>query len=195
MTAPYNDPLRAGGEVPLRADGGYDPVSGAPRSVPTSPHDRDFGASANGGLTEEEASYLRYREEDRSLGEIASDLLDNATTLIRQEVELAKVEAKESATKAGKGVGMLAGAGVAGLLALIALTLTAWWGMAVLIGSADAPALGWGGLIVTIIWLVIAGILAAAGKGELNKIRGLRQTQETVKKIPNAATGHEEKNR
>ncbi|WP_218121577.1 phage holin family protein [Tessaracoccus flavus] len=194
MTTPHNDPLRAGGEVPMRGQAGYDPASGASRAVPPSAHDRDFAATDR-GLNEEEASYLRYREEDRSLGEIASDLLDNATTLIRQEVELAKVEAKESATKAGKGVGMLAGAGVAGLLALIALTLTAWWGMAVLIGSSDDPALGWGGLIVTIIWLVIAGILAAVGKGELNKVRGLKQTQETVKKIPNAATGHEEKNR
>ena len=167
MTTPYNNPAP-------------DPVA---------------ASGAHRAATPEEQSYARYQSEDRSLGEIATDLLDNATTLIRQEVELAKVEAKQSATRAGKGVGMLVGAGVAGLLGLIALTLAAWWGLAILIGSDTDPALGWSGLIVTVIWLVIAGILAAVGKGELNKMRGLKQTAETVKKIPNAATGHEEKNR
>ena len=110
------------------------------------------------GLSETDESYQRYRHEDRSLGEIASDLLDNASTLIRQEVELAKAEAKDAAGKAGKGIGMLVGAAIAGFLALIALTLMLWWAIAVLIGG-DNPALGWSGLIVTVIWLVVAGVL------------------------------------
>ena len=146
------------------------------------------------GLSETDESYQRYRQEDRSLGEIASDLLDNASTLIRQEVELAKAEAKDAAGKAGKGIGMLVGAAIAAFLALIALTLMLWWAIAVLIGGDD-PALGWSGLIVTVIWLVVAGVLAMVGKSELDKIKGLPKTQDTVKKIPNAATGHEEKNR
>ena len=146
------------------------------------------------GLSETDESYQRYRHEDRSLGEIASDLLDNASTLIRQEVELAKAEAKDAAGKAGKGIGMLVGAAIAGFLALIALTLMLWWAIAVLI-DGDDPALGWSGLIVTVIWLVVAGVLAMVGKSELDKIKGLPKTQDTVKKIPNAATGHEEKNR
>ena len=60
--------------------------------------------------------------------------------------------------------------------------------------SHSLPALGWSGLIVTVIWLVVAGVLAMVGKSELDKIKGLPKTQDTVKKIPNAATGHEEKN-
>lgn len=150
-------------------------------------------ASVAPGLSETDESYQRYRHEDRSLGEIASDLLDNASTLIRQEVELAKVEAKAAAGKASKGIGMFVGAAVVGLLALIALTLTLWWAIAVLIGGNN-PALGWSGLIVTVLWLVVAGVLAAVGKSELNKIKGLPKTQDTIMKIPNAATGHEEKN-
>ncbi|RMB62429.1 phage holin family protein [Tessaracoccus antarcticus] len=146
------------------------------------------------GVSETDESYQRYRAEDRSLGEIASEVLENASTLIRQEVELAKAEAKDAAGKAGKGVGMFVGAAIAGLLALIALTLMLWWAFAVLIGGED-PALGWSGLIVTVLWLVVAGVLAALGKSELDKIKGLPKTQDTVKKIPNAATGHEEKNR
>ncbi|HSO69635.1 MAG TPA: phage holin family protein [Arachnia sp.] len=144
---------------------------------------------------EDEASYARYRAEDRSLGEIAGDLFDNATTLIRQEVELAKVEAKQSAFKAGKGVGMYVGAGVTALLGLIALTLALWWGLAVLIGTRQDPELGWSGLIVAVIWLAIAAMLAAAGKNEFTNMRGLDRTADTVNKIPNAVTGNEEKNR
>ncbi|WP_232548607.1 phage holin family protein [Propioniciclava soli] len=144
---------------------------------------------------EADASYARFRAEDRSLGEIASDVLGNASTLIRQEVELAKAEVTQSASRAGKGVGMLAGAGVAALLALIALTLALWWGIAIAIGSVAEPALGWSGVIVMVIWLVCAGILAAMGRAELNKIKGLPKTTETLQKIPNAAAGNEEKNR
>lgn len=204
MTSPYNDPIRNPGVAPDPARVTPTPQGMVGQPYPAQPDDR-YGPG--GGATravqdpnradvqDDDASYERYRAEDRSLGEIASDLLNNASTLIRQEVDLAKAEAKDSASKAGKGVGMLVGAGIAGLLALIALTLTAWWGMAVLIGSDSDPALGWSGLIVTVIWLIIAGVLVAVGKGELKKIRGLKQTQETVKKIPNAATGNEEKNR
>lgn len=140
-------------------------------------------------------SYQRYRQEDRSLGEIISELMDNTTTLVKQEVELAKAEAKQSATRAGKGVGMFAGAAVAALMALFALTLMLWWLFAILIGSSTDPALGWSGLIVTIIWLAVAGVLAVLGKKALDEIKGLPQTQETVKKIPNAVKGHEEENR
>lgn len=146
-------------------------------------------------LSEEDASYRRYQQEDRSIGEIASDVLDNASTLIRQELDLAKAEVKQSATQAGKGAGMLAGAGVAGHLMLISLTLTVWWALAVAIGDSEEPALGWSGLIVTIIWAVVAAVLALVGKNELSNVQGIPRTQDTVKKIPNAATGNEEKNR
>lgn len=140
-------------------------------------------------------SYQRYRQEDRSLGEIISELMDNTSTLVKQEVELAKAEAKQAASRAGKGVGMFAGAAIAALMALFALTLLLWWLFAVLIGSSTDPALGWSGLIVTVIWLAVAGVLAVLGKSALDKIKGLPQTQETMKKIPNAAKGHEEENR
>ena len=147
------------------------------------------------GQSEVDESYQRYRHEDRSLGEIISEVMDNASTLVKQEVELAKAEAKVAASRAGKGVGMFVGAAIGAFMALFALTLLLWWVIGVLIGSSTAPALGWSGLIVTVIWLVVAGILAAVGKSELDKIKGLPKTQDTVKKIPNAATGHEEKNR
>lgn len=184
MTAPHTDPI---------------PTARDPYGMNPDPHlpDPHLGAPPPGFNTEEaekEASYARYRSEERSLGEIATDLFDNATTLIRQEVELARVEAKQSASKAGKGAGLMAGAGVTALLGLIALTLGMWWGLAVLIGTREDPALGWSGVVVAVIWFALAAILAMAGKNEFAKMRGLPKTAETVKKIPNAAAGNEEKN-
>ena len=60
--------------------------------------------------------------DDRSLGEIVGDISHDLTTLVKQELELAKTELKEEAGKAGKGAGLLGGAGVSGLLALIFLS-------------------------------------------------------------------------
>lgn len=158
-------------------------------------HNPNHGRGAHGVESDADESYQRYREEDRSLGEIISETMDNASTLVKQEVELAKAEAKLAVARAGKGVGMLVGAGIAAFMSLFALTLLLWWLFAILIGTAEAPALGWSGLIVTAIWLLIAGILALVGKKALDKVKALPKTQETVKKIPNAAKGHEEENR
>lgn len=163
----------------------------------TTPNEPVVGSTAapGPGDLEAEASYARFRSEDRSLGEIASELLSSASTLMRQEVALAKAEAKDSASKAGKGVGLLAGAGVAALLMLIAVTLGLWYWLSELIGTAADPAYIAGAFATAGIWAVIALILGLAGKSALNKIRGLQETTDTVSKIPNAATGNEEKNR
>ena len=59
----------------------------------------------------------------RSLGEIVSDISTDLTTLIKQEMDLAKVELKQEVAQAGKGAGMLGGAGVAGHLVLVFLSL------------------------------------------------------------------------
>ncbi|MHA6513330.1 phage holin family protein [Tessaracoccus sp. Z1128] len=185
MTSPHLDPTPTARD-PYGTGHPDESNPAAPRTIPLGMDPEE---------AEKEASYLRYKAEDRSLGEIASDLIDNATTLIRQEVELAKVEAKQSASKAGKGAGMLAGAGVTAFLGLIALTLALWWGLAVLMGTRAEPALGWSGVIVAVLWFAVAAILAVAGKNEFTKMRGLPRTADTVKKIPNAAAGNEERNR
>ena len=59
-------------------------------------------------------SEAHLKADNASLGELLGDVTRDLSTLMRQEVELAKAELKQSATKAGKGSGMLAGAGVAG---------------------------------------------------------------------------------
>ena len=124
-----------------------------------------------------------------SVGELISKVGEDFSTLVRQEVALAKAELKESAAKAGKGAGMLGGAGVAGHFVLLFLSIALWWG----IGNATGWA--WSALIVAAVWAVIAAILAAVGRKELKQVEGLPKTTDTAKQIPNAVKGHEERNR
>jgi hypothetical protein len=117
------------------------------------------------------------------LSEVTQDL----TTLMRQEVELAKAEIRQSAIRAGKGAGLLAGAGVSGHMVALFLSVAAWWGIGDSIGH------GWSALIVVGVWLIIGVVLAITGRKEITSISGLPQTAESVKKIPSAVKGNEEK--
>jgi hypothetical protein len=124
-----------------------------------------------------------------SLGEILGDISKDVSTLMRQEVALAKAELAESAKNAGKGAGMLGGAGVAGHMVLLFVSIALWWGLGALITR------GWSALVVAALWGVVAAVLASRGRAELKRVEGLPQTADTAKKIPNALTGHEERNR
>ena len=122
---------------------------------------------------------------DRSLGELISEVTADLSTLMRQELELAKAEVQQSASRAGKGAGMLGGAGVAGYFVLLFLSVALWWA----IGSATG--LGWSAVIVAVIWGVVGAVLAVAGRKSLRSVRGLPKTADTVKKIPDALKGNE----
>src|SRR5580658_8470491 len=114
-----------------------------------------------------------------SAGELFSDVAADLSTLIRQEVELAKAELRQSATRAGKGAGMLAGAGIGGHMVLLFASVAAWWGI------GDATGHGWSALIVAV-------ILGLTGRREISAISGVPQTAQTVKKIPDAIRGNED---
>ena len=135
-----------------------------------------------------------YAEDPRSFGEIANDLLSNASTLVRQEVELAKAEATQAAGRAGKGAGMFGGAGVAGFLALLFASIAAWWALGLWLDTMIAPGFVWSALIIAVVYGIVALVLANSGKSEFQRIKGLPKTADTVSKLPNALTGNEEKN-
>ena len=118
------------------------------------------------------------KAESTSLGDLLGEVTRDMSTLMRQEVELAKVELKQSATRAGKGTGMLAGAGVAGHFVLLFLSLALWWALGILMG------LGWSGVVVAVIWAIVAAVLATMGRKELNAIKGMPRTAETLQEIP-----------
>ena len=114
---------------------------------------------------------------ERPIGELVKELAGQTSTLVRQEIQLAQAEVTAKGKLAGRGAGMLAGAAVAGLLALIALT-------AVLIAALDTAMPLWlAALIVTVLWAAIGAVLAARGRKELQKAAPPvpEQTVETVK--------------
>lgn len=125
----------------------------------------------------------------RSVGQMMGDIAGDLSTLMRQEVALAKAEARQSGTRLGKGVGLFAGAAIAGLLLLVFVSVSAWWGLGQYIGNQ------WSALIVAFVWAIVAGVLAFVGKKEFQRVRGLADTTDTLSKIPNAVKGHEEENR
>jgi hypothetical protein len=129
-------------------------------------------------IPEPAPSEAHQRADNASLGELLGDVTRDLSTLMRQEVELAKAELKQSATKAGKGSGMLAGAGVAGHFVLVFLSLGLMFALGALMP------LGWAALIVAVIWGIIAAVLASIGRKELKQVKGLPQTGETLSEIP-----------
>ena len=128
----------------------------------------------------------RTSDDRESIGELLSDITTDLSTLLRQEVELAKAEVKDSASRAGKGAGMLAGAGVAGHFVLLFVSVAAWWGIGDSIGH------GWSALIIALIWAVIATVLSLLGRDRLKTVQGVPRTTETVKRIPSAVAGNED---
>jgi MFS family permease len=114
---------------------------------------------------------------DRPVGDLVKDATEQAQTLVRQEIELAKAELSEKGKQAGMGAGMFGGAGLFGLFAFGALT-------AALVGAADLAVPFWAAaLIVAAVYGAIAGVLALTGK---NKVQAAtppvpEEAVETVK--------------
>ena len=122
-----------------------------------------------------------------NVGELFADISRDLSTLIRQETELAKAEVRESATRAGKGAGMLGGAGVAGHFVLLFLSVALWWGLGNELGR------GWSALLVAALWAVVAAVLAVMGRREMKQVKGIPQTTQTAREIPDALKGNEDR--
>lgn len=118
----------------------------------------------------------RSAGETRSVGEIVADVATDMTTLIRKEMDLAKTEMKQEFTKAGKGAGMLGGAGATGYLAVFFISLA----LVYLLDNVMPVELA--ALIVGLIWAAVAGLLAMSGKKELEHANpDLPKTKSQVK--------------
>jgi uncharacterized membrane protein YqjE len=114
---------------------------------------------------------------DQGVGDLVKELSSQVSTLVRQEVDLAKAEVGEKGKKVGVGAGMFGGAGVAGLLMLGSLTA-----FLILVLHLAIPA--WAAaLIATALWGVVAGVLALQGRSKLQELGNPipEQTIETVK--------------
>lgn len=121
-----------------------------------------------------------------SLGELVGEVTRDMSTLLRQELALAKAEVKDSATKSAKGAGLLGGAGYAAGMVVLFLSIALWEALALLFGHA------WSAVVVAVIWAVIAGILFAIGRRRLKTVQGVPQTAATLQEIPEAFARNEE---
>ncbi|MCE7082927.1 phage holin family protein [Streptomyces sp. ST2-7A] len=115
-------------------------------------------------------------EEEASVGELLAAVTSDVQTLFRQEIELAKTEVREEAVKAGKAAGMFGGAGFAGWMVAIFLSLAA------VLGLANVMDAGWAALIVTVVWAVIGGVLFMVGRSRMREVSPKpERTLETLK--------------
>jgi uncharacterized membrane protein YqjE len=110
---------------------------------------------------------------ERPIGDLLKQLSQETTTLVRQELELAKAEVAEKGKKAGAGAGMFGAAGASALLGMGAVTA------AVIVGLDSAMRLWLAALIVGLVWLAVAGLLALQGK---------EKVQEATPPVPEQAT-------
>ena len=159
----------------------------------TDPYGAGYGTSAGAerlDVVEQEADDLRVvrrpeaaRQHDSgtdvgdvSLGTLVGNLTGDLSRLMRAELALAKAEAKEEAAAAGKGAGMLAGAGVGGHMVLVFASL------ALMFALGSFMPIGWGALIVAVLWAVVAAVLAGAGRKNLQRAAPpMQETVETLK--------------
>ena len=113
---------------------------------------------------------------DSSPGQLASEVAKDLSTLVRQEIALAKAELKQEAKTAGVAAGAFGGAGFAGYFVLVFLSLGLMWGL-----DAWMP-LGWAAVVVAALWAVVAAVLAAVGRSRMKKFDPKpERTIETVK--------------
>ncbi|MFC4113985.1 phage holin family protein [Nonomuraea zeae] len=111
-----------------------------------------------------------------SLGDLVSDLGGDLSKLFRQELELAKTEIHEEAAKAGKAAGMFGGAGFAGWMSALFLSLALVWALD---AAIDA---GWAALIVALLWGIAATVMFVMGRNKLRTVSPVpEKTVQTLK--------------
>ena len=134
--------------------------------------DTPGAASARGDDLDPATQPLRP---DSSVTELLGELAAQMSTLFRQELELAKVETKEEAKRAGRAAGMFGGAAVAALIGLLLASMALAW----LLDQGLNTALSFG--IVAVVWLLIGLVLALRGRRTMSEVQALPTTTATLK--------------
>ncbi|MFI7600135.1 phage holin family protein [Actinoplanes sp. NPDC049681] len=111
-----------------------------------------------------------------SIGELIGNVSNDLSQLFRQEVELAKAEIKQEATKAGKAAGMLGAAAFAGYMTIVLLSF------ALVFALGNVMDLGWAALIVAALWGAAGAVLALNGRKKLQTVDPVpHRTVDTLK--------------
>jgi hypothetical protein len=119
-----------------------------------------------------------------SVGELLGEVTRDLSTLMRQELALAKAEVREEAVKAARAGGMLGAAGFAGYMVLLFASIAAWQGL------AEVMASGWAALIVTVVWAAAGAVLFVLGRQRMREVNPKpERTVETVSEVPGTLKG------
>lgn len=119
---------------------------------------------------------------ERTIGQLVADATHDLEGIVRGEIALAKAEVTDGAKGLGKGAGLLAGAAILALLAVVLLMHSAAWGISVWLPV-------WAGyLIVAVVLLIVAAVLALLGKKAFQTAkpapeRAIDQAQRTIAAI------------
>ena len=120
----------------------------------------------------------------RSVGELIGEVTSDLTTLMRQELDLAKAEVKQEVTTASKAAGMLGAAGFAGYMVALFVSIALWWAL------ANAMDEGWAALLVAALWAAIATVLAVMGRARMRTVNPKpERTVQTLQQVPDALKG------
>lgn len=139
-----------------------------------------MGSGSTGGASTG-GSYATNDMSDVSVGQLLGAVTEDLSTLMRQELELAKAELRVEAKKAGQAAGMFGGAGFAGYLAVLFVSIALWQFMDNFMDSGLAA------LIVAVLWGVLGAVLFAQGRSKAKQINPTpERTVETAKQVPDA---------
>jgi Putative Actinobacterial Holin-X, holin superfamily III len=120
-----------------------------------------------------------------SVGQLIGEVTTDLSTLMRQELQLAKAEVTAEAKKAGQGAGMFGAAGFAGYMVLVFLSLALTGALASLMGW------GWAALITAALWAVIGAIAFVVGRARFKQLNPKpERTVETLQQVPGALKPH-----
>ena len=123
----------------------------------------------------------RPNVENSSVGELIGEVTRDLSTLMRQELELAKAELKEEAAKGGKAAGALGAAGLAGYMVLLFLSIALWWALSHLVGHS------WSALIVAVLWGIVGAVTGLMGKKKFQEVNPKpERTVASLQQVPGA---------
>ena len=102
-------------------------------------------------------------QETPSTGELVTRLSEQMSTLVRDELALARAEMTEKGKRAGTGAGLLGGGGVLALYGVAGLITTA------ILGLSEVWAPWLAALVVSVVVFAVAGVLAVVGRAEVKR--------------------------
>jgi hypothetical protein len=130
------------------------------------------------------ATQLQMQKEDRSIGELFSELAAETGTLVRQEVSLAQAELTAKATKAGKNVGYLAAGGAVGYVGLMAIVAGIIMGLSYFI-PAWLSALLVGGIIAVVSYVLVNSALSELRNMDVKPTETVESIKEDAQWLKN----------